>query len=126
MINEDRGDVLIKQPLDYDTEKIYTLNITAKDMAFYPKYATATLTVKLADVNDNPPVFTLDKYDAHIAENSELGTFVYQLEASDIDHDQNAIIEYKIVGGSGKDFFSINSVTGSIYSKRIFDYEEKN
>ena len=126
MIDEDEGNVLIRQPLDYDTEKLYTLNITAKDMAFYPKYATATLTVKLADVNDNPPVFTRDKYDAYIPENAEVGTFVYQLEATDIDHEQNAIIEYKIVGGNGKEFFSINSVSGSIYSKRIFDYEEKN
>lgn len=125
-INKDTGAVTIKHPLDYDTLQLYTLNITAQDLAFYPNYATAVLTIKLADVNDNPPIFTKLEYDAYIAENSEKGTSVFHLTATDIDYAQNAMIQYKIIGGDGRDMFAINSETGVITSRKMFDYEENN
>ena len=121
-----RGSVIIKEPLDYDTVQLYTLNITAQDLAFYPNYATAVLTVKLADVNDNAPQFTKEEYDAYIAENSEIGTSVFQLEATDIDYGQNAVIQYKIVGGDGREMFRADKNTGLIVSHRSFDYEDNN
>ncbi|RXG69291.1 Cadherin-related tumor suppressor [Armadillidium vulgare] len=125
-ISENSGAVSILSPLDYDTVKEYRLNITAHDLAFEPQYATAVLTVLLTDVNDNPPRFDKDEYKAYIPENSEIGTTVFQLNASDIDSAQNAVIQFSVVGGDGKMYFSINSKTGLIKSRKIFDYEQKN
>ena len=56
--------------LDYDTLQKFTLNITATDMGFEPKMATATLTILLTDVNDNPPRFNQSSYDGFVSENS--------------------------------------------------------
>nr|CAG4640600.1 EOG090X0007 [Eulimnadia texana] len=124
-IDPTTGAVTVAKPLDYDTLQKFTLNITATDMGFEPRMATATLTVLLIDVNDNPPRFNQSLYDAFIAENSPPDTFVIDLEAIDIDSTKNAIVQYSIIGGSGKDYFSIDSETGVIVSKVSFDYEEK-
>ncbi|KAA0192694.1 hypothetical protein HAZT_HAZT002492 [Hyalella azteca] len=125
-IDGNTGAVMVKELLDYDTLQLYTLNISVQDLAFHPFYATALLTIKLADVNDNPPLFKQENYAASIPENSDVGTSVFKLEATDIDSGQNAVIEYKIVGGDGRDVFAVNPETGIIVSKKSFDYEEKN
>ncbi|KAF4520029.1 hypothetical protein B566_EDAN007177 [Ephemera danica] len=120
------GVVTIKQPLDYDIVQVYNLNITAADMAFVPKKATATLTVTLSDINDNAPQFNQTSYDAYIKENSPPQTHVFRVHAHDIDSPKNAIVQYSIVGGSGRELFTIDAKTGDISSKIGFDYEEQN
>lgn len=120
------GAVIILQPLDYDTVQEYHLNITAEDLGFKPKKATAMLTITLTDINDNAPKFNSTRNEAYIPENSPPHTFVYNVIATDIDSPKNAIIQYTIVDGTGKDIFSIDLRTGVITSKVSFDYEENN
>lgn len=120
------GAVTILEELDYDTVNEYRLNITATDLAFEARTARATLTVILTDINDNPPKFNQTTYEAFLPENSPTETEVYQVEAYDLDSPKFSVIQYSIVGGSGKDFFRIDMKTGRIYSKLKFDYEEKN
>ncbi|KAK7085872.1 Protocadherin Fat 4 [Halocaridina rubra] len=124
-IHESTGIVRIMHPLDYDAVQEYKLNITAHDLAFEPLHSTAILTVILTDINDNPPTFSQQQYDAYIAENSNAGTTVFRLNATDIDSPRNAVIQYTLVGGDGKEYFAIDLDTGIITSRRIFDYEEK-
>lgn len=50
----------------------------------------------------------------------------FQVVAQDIDSPKYAIVQYKILGGSGKDHFSIREETGEIMSDTSFDYEELN
>lgn len=126
MVNPVSGAVTILHELDYDTVREYRLNITATDLGFIPKSSMAMLTVILTDINDNPPVFNQTFYEASIPENSPPDSLVYQVKAIDIDSPKNAIIQYSIVGGSGKDFFKIDPKTGAITSKVKFDYEERN
>lgn len=120
------GAVTIRQPLDYDTVQEYHLNITAEDLGFKPKKATAMLTITLTDINDNIPIFNQTQNQAYIAENSPPNSYVYSVVATDIDSPKNAIIQYSIVGGSGKDLFSVDLRSGVVKSKIIFDYEENN
>lgn len=53
------GKVILKRPLDYETRQEYTLKIAASDTAHMAK---TTLTIKVTDVNDNPPVFSQNFY----------------------------------------------------------------
>lgn len=46
--------------------------------------------------------------------------------ARDIDSPKYAVMQYKILGGSGKDYFRIREDTGEITSDASFDYEEAN
>ncbi|KAF7415031.1 hypothetical protein HZH68_003520 [Vespula germanica] len=120
------GAVTILEPLDYDLVQKYRLNITATDLGFEPKQAVATLTVTVSDINDNPPTFNQSVYEAYLPENSPPNSFVDQVIAHDIDSPKYAVVEYKILGGTGKDHFRINENTGVITSEISFDYEEAN
>lgn len=120
------GTVTILQPLDYDIIQEYHLNITAEDLGFRPRNAVAMLRVTLTDINDQKPEFNQTEYHAYIPENSPAKSFVYKAIATDKDSPKNAIIQYTITGGSGKEFFTIDPYTGVVYSKVTFDFEEQN
>ena len=125
-IDVNTGSISVANSLDYDTLQKFTLNITATDMGFEPKMATATLTILLTDVNDNPPRFNQSSYDGFVSENSPPDSFVIDLEAIDVDSAKNSIVQYSIIGGSGKEFFAIDSETGVVTTKTSFDFEERN
>ena len=44
--------------------------------------------------------------------------------ADDPDRDANAELTYSITQNSSMEYFDINSVTGEVSVKRVFDYEE--
>lgn len=48
------GKVVLNKPLDYETQIMYKVNITASDSEHI---ARTTLTIKVTDVNDNAPIF---------------------------------------------------------------------
>nr|XP_022911091.1 cadherin-related tumor suppressor [Onthophagus taurus] len=120
------GIITILEPLDYDSIQEYRLNITAHDLGFRSKKATATITITLTDINDNVPTFNQTSYEASIAENMLPGSFVFKVMAKDNDSPKNAIIKYSIVGGSGREVFQIDQDSGEITTKISFDYEENN
>lgn len=53
------GKVLLIKPLDYETQQEYIIKIAASDTTHV---AHTTLTIRVTDVNDNPPVFTQNFY----------------------------------------------------------------
>ncbi|XP_045494732.1 cadherin-related tumor suppressor [Colias croceus] len=118
------GVISILRSLDYDEVQEYRLNITARDLGFKPKEATATVTIILTDINDNAPIFNQTHYLAYLQENSPVNTFIFRVEAIDIDSPKNAIIKYHITNGMTS-LFKIDSNSGKIFSKEIFDFEEK-
>lgn len=119
------GAVTIVKPLDYDVIQVYELNITAEDLGYQPKTAITLLTITITDINDNPPIFNSSEFHAYLAENSQPDTFVFQAIATDKDSPKNSIIDYSIIGGTGKDLFVIAQYSGIITSKVSFDYEEE-
>ncbi|KAH0535378.1 hypothetical protein KQX54_016085 [Cotesia glomerata] len=125
-IHPTTGAITILETLDYDTIQEYRLNITATDLGFEPKQAVATLTINVSDINDNPPTFNQTVYEAFLPENSRPSSFVYKVVARDIDSPKYAVIQYRIIGGSGKEHFQIQQDTGVITSRITFDYEEAN
>lgn len=48
------GKIVLNRPLDYESKKIYEVDISASDSAHVAK---TTLTIKVIDVNDNTPIF---------------------------------------------------------------------
>ncbi|KAI5642703.1 cadherin domain-containing protein [Phthorimaea operculella] len=119
------GAISILRALDFDTIQEYRLNITAKDLGFKSKETTATLTIILTDINDNAPQFNQTSFIAYLPENSPVNSFVYQVTAVDIDSPKNAIIRYYINNKEMTSLFHIDANTGEIYSRDVFDFEEK-
>lgn len=124
-VNSTTGAVVILKSLDFEKIQEYHLNITAEDLGFKSRSTVAMLTVTLTDINDNSPVFNQSVYHAYLPENTITPTYVYTCLATDKDSPKNAIIQYQIVGGSGRDLFSISPMSGEISAKVSFDYEEE-
>lgn len=74
---------------------------------------------------DRTPVGKGLVYSAFVKENSPVDTPVMELLAEDKDSPKNSVIRYAIVGGSGKHAFTVDSATGMIKTKKLFDYEER-
>ncbi|XP_077330320.1 protocadherin gamma-C5-like isoform X13 [Lithobates pipiens] len=113
-----------------DREKIhqYTIELTATDLGTPALSAKMTVIIRVSDVNDNAPAFTQSTYNAFIKENSDPGTLLCTVSATDADEGVNSDLVYSIVetqidGSSVSSFVYINSNTGDIYAQRSFDYE---
>ncbi|KFO71986.1 Cadherin-19 [Cuculus canorus] len=124
------GVIRMASQMDRETKDQYLVVIQAKDMvgqtgAFS---ATATVTINLSDVNDNPPKFQQRLYYMNISEGAPVGTTVGKLFAEDRDIGKNAAMKYFIEGDSS-DVFDIitNNKTqeGIILLKKTVDYESK-
>ncbi|KAM3926567.1 protocadherin gamma-C5-like isoform 10-T10 [Leptodactylus fuscus] len=114
-----------------DREKLsqYTIRLTASDLGSPSLGSHITISLNISDVNDNPPAFLHNVYNAFIAENNEAGRLLCTVSAADLDEGANANLIYSIAeshihGSPVSSFVYINSDTGNIYAQRSFDYEQ--
>ncbi|XP_069825318.1 protocadherin gamma-C5-like isoform X15 [Dendropsophus ebraccatus] len=114
-----------------DREKLsqYTIRLTASDLGSPSLSSHITISLNISDVNDNPPAFLHNVYNAFIAENNEAGRLLCTVSAVDPDEGANANLIYSIAeshihGSPVSSFVYINSDTGNIYAQRSFDYEQ--
>ncbi|XP_073505812.1 protocadherin gamma-C5-like isoform X36 [Phyllobates terribilis] len=114
-----------------DREKLsqYTIILTASDLGSPSLSSKITISLNISDVNDNPPAFLHNVYNAFIPENNEAGRLLCTVSAVDSDEGANANLIYSISeshihGSPVSSFIYINSDTGNIYAQRSFDYEQ--
>ncbi|XP_030621297.1 protocadherin Fat 4-like [Chanos chanos] len=115
--------------LDREIVSEYNITVVAADQGVPSLRKNKTLTIKIADVNDNEPLFDKSIYFAAVGENNAPGLSVTSVHASDADSDQNARISYfledtQISGERLSSLLSVNSETGVVYAMRSFDYEK--
>ncbi|NWS71853.1 CAD19 protein, partial [Crotophaga sulcirostris] len=124
------GVIRMAAQMDRETKDQYLVIIQAKDMVGQEGAlsATATVTINLSDVNDNPPKFQQRLYYMNVSEEAPVGTTVGKLFAEDRDTGENAAVSYFIEGDSS-DVFDIitNNETqeGIILLKKTVDYESR-
>uniref|UniRef100_A0A8C8R7D8 Neural-cadherin n=1 Tax=Pelusios castaneus TaxID=367368 RepID=A0A8C8R7D8_9SAUR len=119
--------ILVAEPLDYETTKSFVLKVRAQNVAAVPLATFTTVHVNVTDVNDNVPFFTSSIYEVSVTEGADVGTFILQVSATDLDLGQNGEITYFLLHDRSGDYmcFRLDSQTGSIYSTSIFDREKK-
>ncbi|XP_058849785.1 neural-cadherin-like [Acipenser ruthenus] len=119
--------ILVAEPLDYEITRKFMLRVRAQNMAAVPLAAFTTVYINITDVNDNVPFFTSSIYEATVTEGAELGTFVLQVSADDLDLGLNGKISYSLLKDRSGDhqFFRIDPETGAIYTEAVFDREMK-
>lgn len=115
------GTLFIAHSLDRETRDMYSLMILVKDCSDVPRSSSANVTIYILDANDNSPVFANTSYTFTVLENRPTGTFVGSIRANDQDVGQNAEIVYSLTEGNAN--FTIDPITGAIYTKRPFDRE---
>ncbi|XP_053768325.1 protocadherin gamma-A4 isoform X5 [Desmodus rotundus] len=120
--------LLTHRTLDREDVSEYNITVTATDHGT-PQLSTEThISLKLTDINDNPPAFSHASYSAYIPENNPRGASILSMTAQDPDSNENARVTYSLAEGTLQgeplsSYVSINSDTGVLYALRSFDYE---
>lgn len=114
------GNVTVSGMLDRESQDEYLLKVSAIDGSWR---AETLVTVTIQDVNDNAPLFEYSYYNFNIPESEDHPvTFVGKVSSQDRDkRGPNSVISYSLKQPS--DFFSVDPVSGEIFSKRPLKYK---
>ncbi|XP_050161453.1 protocadherin-15 isoform X1 [Myiozetetes cayanensis] len=99
------------QPLDRETQQLYTFSMTASDGV--QESIPVTVNIVVIDANDNSPTFSNISYNVKIYTDMKPGEGVIKLTAVDADEGPNGQIVYEILAGAQGDFV-INERTGLV------------
>lgn len=118
------GEIQVVAPLDFETEREYTLRVRAQDNGRPPlSNNTGIVSVQVTDVNDNPPIFVSTPFQATVLESAPIGSSILHIHAIDTDSADNARLEYRLTGTSSDTPFVINSATGWVTVSSALDRE---
>ncbi|XP_077999715.1 cadherin-23-like [Glandiceps talaboti] len=115
--------VLDSKGLDRETtlDDMYMVIASANDGG--DRTSTSQIDVYINDINDHPPEFLRDEYEGFIKENLVKAEIV-QVEARDLDINENGEIEYSIISVSpAEGAFVINSTSGWVGVSSGLDFE---
>lgn len=121
------GDVYLAQPLDYERDARYTLQIEVDDFSQAPPSSTLIhLDIDVQDSNDHAPEFPEDPVTIIISESMEPGSSVYTFQAVDKDGSgPNSELSYSILHQwpDTIDLLSLDPNTGVLSLARELDHE---
>ncbi|XP_059502894.1 protocadherin-16-like isoform X2 [Stegostoma tigrinum] len=126
-IDQTTGVITTAATLDYETDPIPRLVVTATDRGNPPMFSSVTVTIAIQDVNDNEPVFSRNFYNTSIKEHVPMGTCFLQVSATDADSGSFGAITYSIGSGIGSSppvQFSIDQYSGRICTTSQLDRDE--
>lgn len=111
---------MLRKPLDYETNRNFTLTLRAQDQGNPPRYSDTTLDVIIIDADDQNPKFLRDSYWAELPSDGRIGELRITPEpirAVDQDAGILAPVRYSISNSPESQFFEINARTGAISLK---------
>ncbi|XP_038514625.1 protocadherin gamma-B2 isoform X6 [Canis lupus familiaris] len=116
-------------PLDREEIPEYNISVMATDRGKPPLSSSISITLHIADVNDNAPVFQQASYVVHVAENNPPAASIAQVSASDPDLGPNGRVSYSIVASDLEpralaSYVSVSAQSGVVFAQRAFDHEQ--
>ncbi|NP_001009586.2 protocadherin 2 alpha a 15 [Danio rerio] len=84
-VNPVTGEIVVTGLLDFEVKDIYEIDIQASDKGIAPLTTDKSVTIKIADVNDNEPQIEVTSLSSTIPEDSKPGTTVALISVSDLD-----------------------------------------
>ena len=124
-IDHQTGVISVHQPLDYETDKVYSFNVLAYDQNHT---ASCMVIIEIEDINDNRPLFicasntTCQNSTFTVTENEPPRT-ITTFMATDADTNSNAVSFY-IGGGDSGSLFQVD-LLGTLMFTATLDREEK-
>lgn len=122
------ADIFVNQQLDYESIKEYNLTIRVENNGAQQLASEATIHIIVVDVNDEIPLFTENEMGS-VLEGEKVGTRVTHIHAIDKDgnypYNQVYYTILDTASNEGSKYFDINRSTGEIFTKVVFDREEK-
>uniref|UniRef100_A0A8C1V9M2 FAT atypical cadherin 1a n=1 Tax=Cyprinus carpio TaxID=7962 RepID=A0A8C1V9M2_CYPCA len=130
VVDPSSGSLKLEKKLDHESTKWYLLTLQAQSEYDGNKVISSVdISIQVKDVNDNPPLFESNPYEAFIVENLPGGTSVIQVKATDLDSGTNGHMIYNLDSNQEArdiaELFAINSETGWITTLKELDREKK-
>lgn len=119
-IDNSTGDIRLLEPLDYERARAHSLLVVARDHGEKPRSASASVQVRVLDVQDEAPYFERHHLEARLDENLA-GHKVVLVQARD--PDSVAQISYLMLAGDSS-LFAVDQHTGLVSTLRGLDYEQ--
>lgn len=120
-ISRNSGIVSLKQELDRETKKQYTLSISVQDKIGRRDSMALTVNVQPLNLNRFNPIFDPSTVSIDILQDIHINTEIgYTVRARDADTGNNGVVSYHVAGGSGIGRFQVASKTGKITTTVTF------
>uniref|UniRef100_A0A2K5HRA6 Cadherin domain-containing protein n=1 Tax=Colobus angolensis palliatus TaxID=336983 RepID=A0A2K5HRA6_COLAP len=121
--------LVLDSALDRENVSAYELVVTARDGGSPSLWATASVSVEVADVNDNAPAFAQSEYTVFVKENNPPGCHIFTVSARDADAQENALVSYSLVERrvgerALSSYVSVHAESGKVYALQPLDHEE--
>ena len=106
-----------------DDGKFVSVTVKATDQGDPSLEGVCSFTVEITDVNDNPPLFDRQKYVENVKQDTNIGTNILRVSASDEDADNNGAIVYNLTAYNADDlsYFTILPESGWIVLTKPLD-----
>ncbi|XP_049564591.1 protocadherin alpha-10 isoform X17 [Orcinus orca] len=121
--------MVLDSALDRESLENYEVVVTARDAGSPSLSATASVSVEVADVNDNAPAFAQPEYTVFVKENNPPGCHIFTVSARDADAQENALVSYSLVERrvgerALSSYVSVHAESGEVYALQPLDHEE--
>ncbi|XP_018409945.1 PREDICTED: protocadherin-12 [Nanorana parkeri] len=124
------GEIVLKQPLDYESRHSYEIDVQAKDLGPNPIPTHCKVVIKVLDINDNTPDIkvtwaTQDSPEIIVSEAVPLGSFVALVMANDPDSGSNGDAHCHLI--QDHEHFRLQKAKGNSYiltTNAILDREK--
>ncbi|XP_054574265.1 protocadherin alpha-10-like [Eptesicus fuscus] len=121
--------LVLDSALDREKLSQYQLVVTARDGGSPSLSSTASVSVEVADVNDNAPEFPQPEHTVFVKENNPPGCHIFTVSARDLDAQENALVSYSLVERrvgerALSSYVSVHAESGKVYALQPLDHEE--
>uniref|UniRef100_A0A672YLJ1 Protocadherin Fat 1-like n=1 Tax=Sphaeramia orbicularis TaxID=375764 RepID=A0A672YLJ1_9TELE len=120
-IDSSTGAIRITTALDYEQRSVYRFTVQVHDLGMPRLFAetAANVTIEVIDVNDCPPVFSQELYEATVIVPTYKGVEVIKVNATDSDSGPNSKLLFSISEGNIGDKFKMDPITGIISIQNV-------
>ena len=116
--------VILKDPLDRETEEHHDITISCEDMGFPPRHSESKFSIKVMDVNDVKPKFSKARYKFRISENQKPHIDVGSINASDPDLGPGGELIFSLATNKKKSHLPfLITKDGFISTSELLDHE---
>ncbi|XP_055498753.1 protocadherin gamma-C5-like [Leucoraja erinacea] len=121
--------LVTSETLDREAISEYNILVSAWDLGSPSLSTNKTIEISISDINDNAPQFSETSHNVYVMENNAAGASVSTVTAMDPDLDLNSHVSYSFLDNHIQNlpvstYLTINTINGTIYALRPFDYEE--
>jgi len=126
VVDEITGEIRTHKVFDRegDDGRFVSVTVKAVDRGSPPLEGVCSFKVEITDINDNPPLFDRQEYKENVKQDTQIGSNILRVSASDDDADNNGAIIYNLTAPqnpSDLDYFYINPDSGWIVLKKPLD-----